>query len=367
MAEQLAQAAPSADPRRVPSSPRALSLLAAPILAPVLLVGLAALLPPLGRAGEEGAPSAAADLEVARAFEARVQATIAQVRSAVVTIGVPDREGGGLRSGGTGVVIDPAGWVLTCDHVTEGRREVWVGLADGRTLSGKVTGRDPVGDVALVKVEGPRLVAAPLGDSEALAVGDPVVALGNPFGLAKDDHEPAATLGIVSGLHRYQGGAKVYPDAIQFDAAVNPGNSGGPLLDLSGRVVGLSGRISIRGMARHNVGVGFAIPAHQIALVLEDLRAGREVARGYLGVRFARHSDGAPGARVEDVVPGSPAAQAGLRVGDRIVAARGRAIDHPVRLQNALTVLPAGTRVALVVDRDGRRLEVEATLGERPQ
>ncbi len=334
---------------------------------PVLALALASLLvaTPAGRARE--AADAAADLAAARAFEARVQAVIASVRSAVVTIGVTDPDGPGLRSGGSGVVIDPEGWVLTCDHVTEGRERVQVGLADGRTLTGEVVGRDVAGDVALLKVEGRDLVAARLGDSEALAVGDPVLALGNPFGLAKDDHEPAAALGIVSGLHRYQGGTKVYADAIQFDAAVNPGNSGGPLVDVAtGRVIGLNGRISIRGLARHNVGVGFAIPAHQIAPILDSLREGRDVARGYLGIRFSRLGDGAPGARVEEVVPGGPAAAAGLQVGDRILGVRGRAIVHPVRLQNYLTVLPAGERVRLELLRDGRKLALEVTLGERP-
>lgn len=306
----------------------------------------------------------AADAVLARSVQARIQGTIAQVRSTVVTIQVAPLPGLG-ESGGSGVLIDDAGSVLTCDHVTAGQDTVRVGLADGRTLEGRVVGRDPTGDLALLQIPLEGTPFATFGDSDVLAVGDLVVALGNPFGIAKGDHEPAASLGIVSGLHRFQGGVKVYADAIQFDAPVNPGSSGGPVFDLGGRLIGLSGRISIRGLARHHVGVGFAIPIRQVALALDALRRGETVARGYLGVKFDRHADGLPGARVIDVIPGSPAARAGLTAEDRIVAVGGRPVEHPVRLQNYLTVLPAGTEVALTVSRAGARRQVRVVLSER--
>ena len=326
---------------------------------------LASALVALAAAGwAEGDGPARADLRRARRVEARLQATIASVRSTVVTIHVPAPPGEGT-SGGSGVLIDAGGAVLTCDHVTAGQDVVTVGLADGRTLEGRVVGRDPTGDLALIEVPLRGAPHATFGDAHALAVGDLVLALGNPFGLAKGDHEPAASLGIVSGLHRYQGGVKVYADAIQFDAAVNPGSSGGPLFDLSGRLIGLSGRISIRGLARHHVGVGFAIPIHQAELALPALRRGETVARGYLGVEFARSADGRAGARVTGVVAGSPAAAAGLTAQDRIVAVDGRPVEHPVRLQNFLTVLPAGAEVSLTILRDGARREVRVTLGAR--
>lgn len=326
-----------------------------------------ALLP--GRAGQEQD-----ELTRARAYQGRVEGVIARVRSAVVTVGVPEGgerrlgrpRGQVVRSGGSGVII-AGGYVLTCEHVTEGRDEVLVGLADGRTLEGRVVGRDRMGDVALIKLAGDlRTVRhVELGDSRALRAGDVVIALGNPFGLARDDHEAAATLGIVSALHRYQGGARIYGDALQIDAAVNPGNSGGPLIDMAGKLVGLNGRISLRGVAHHNVGVGFAVPIHQIQLVLAALKAGRDVQRGYLGVRFPRKGDGAAGVEILAVVRGSPAERAGLQVGERITRVNGLEVTNQVRLKNYLVVLPAGTRVRLELTRQGRKRVVPVTLTAR--
>jgi S1-C subfamily serine protease len=311
------------------------------------------------------------DLAVARGLEARLQATIARVRSAVVTVSVEARQGETVTvsSGGSGVIISPDGFVLTNDHVTAGEARVQIGLRDGRVLGGDVVGRDRTGDVAVVKVRGDALPAATLGDSSSLREGDLVLALGNPFGLAREDHEPAATLGIVSGLHRFQGGEKVYGDAIQIDAAVNPGNSGGPLFDVAGRVVGLTGRISIRGSEKKNSGVGFAVPIDQIKLVLDDLKVGRDVTRGFLGVQFApdrAEGEREPGVLVQGVRAGTPADVAGLRRGDRITAVDGRPVDHPVRLENWLSVLPAGTVVRIAYVRDGHPFQTQAVLGRRP-
>ena len=323
------------------------------------LAALAATLAWPGEAGE-----GERELARARAYQARVQRTIARVRSSVVAISLPSD--GRVRSGGSGVLISAEGWVLTCDHVVDEGDEVLVGLADGRTLEGRVIGRDPVGDVALVKVpEREGLTPARLGDSRALRRGDVVLALGNPFGLAADDLLPAATLGIVSGLHRAKGGRKVYGDAIQHDAAVNPGNSGGPLFDLAGRLVGINGRISIRGLKRHNVGVGFAIPLHQILPILPQLREGKTVGRGWLGVRFKTTADDEPGALIESVTPNSPAARAGLRPGERVMAVNGRPIEHPVRFKNEVSLLPAGARVKLRLRGEEGERTLVVVLGER--
>ena len=306
----------------------------------------------------------------ARAFEAQLRAVVARVASTTVTISLraDDQDADApapLQAGGSGVVVDPDGFVLTNDHVLEGGAQVYVGLVDGRTLNGEVIARDEVGDLAMIRIGGRGLLAATLGDSEALRVGDYVLALGNPFGLSREDHAPAVTLGVVSGLHRYQGGSKIYGDAIQIDAAVNPGNSGGPLFDLEGRLVGINGRISIRGPSRHNVGVGFAVPSHQVELGLASMLRGDDVHRGYLGVRFGTRSDGRVGAVIREVVPGSPAATGGLQAGDRIVRVRGRAIEHPVRLQNYLSVLPANTPVEVELLRQGRRETLTVILGRR--
>ncbi|MCA8926229.1 MAG: trypsin-like peptidase domain-containing protein [Planctomycetes bacterium] len=319
-----------------------------------------------GRAGDAEA------LATVRAFERDLEALIARVSSSVVTVGavVDDEDGFPVKSGGSGVVIDASGYVLTNDHVTEGQTEAQVGFADGRVVTARVVARDRQGDLALLRVDATGLTPASFGDSEALRPGQRVLALGNPFGLAGDTHVPAASLGIVSATQRYLGGSKVYGEAIQIDAPVNPGNSGGPLFDLEGRLVGLNGRISVRGADRHNVGVGFAIPLHQILLVLDDLKAGRDVERGYLGVRFLTAKQGR-GVVVRDVLPRTPASSAGLRAGDRILAVEGpgvgrRAITQPVRLQNALAILPAGTQVTLVLEREGERLTVQVVLARRP-
>ena len=321
------------------------------------------------------------DLAHARKAEERVEATIAKVRDSVVTVSAESREpateGATTRpvtSGGSGVIFTADGYILTNDHVTLGEKRVRIGLRDGRSLTGEVTGRDRTGDIAVVKLTShqgkaaPGLVAAPLGDSDQLVEGELVLALGNPFGLAREDHEPAATFGIISGLHRYQGGEKVYGDAIQIDAAVNPGNSGGPLFDMKGRVVGITGRISIRGSEKKNVGVGFAVPIDQVKLILEELKIGAEVSHGYLGVRFRGETDGdgKRGVPVLGVLPGAPADRAGVKRGDRIVKVNDKEVDQPVRLENILSVLPAGTEVRLLVDREGRRVELKATLGRRP-
>ena len=360
--------------RASPAPPLARALV--PALLGLALAGAWRLGPAAGFADD-----AARDLEAARRWEGRVQEAIAAVRSCVVTIlvEVTDEQGGVSASGGSGVHLGE-GWVLTCDHVTEGRDVVTVGLVDGRAVPGRIRGRDVTADVALLRLELPQgrrgapPPAAALGDADALQPGDPVLALGNPFGLAREDHQPATTLGIVSAVGRFQGGRKLYADALQIDAAVNPGNSGGPLFDLDGRLVGLNGRISIRAGARHNVGVGFAIPIHVVTRILDDLKAGRPVARGFLGVRFFttpedRMGDGAlaPGVRVREVVAGSPAAAAGLLPGDRIVAVDGQPVDHPVRLQNRLAILPAGETARLTVARGDRELTLTVTLAPRPE
>ncbi|MBI3723505.1 trypsin-like peptidase domain-containing protein [bacterium] len=344
---------------------------ALPLLVAVAAVASALALPLRARGDAE----AERDLALARAAETRVQAAIARVRDAVVTIGAEVRaprtdETSELKpvvSGGSGVIISQDGYVLTNDHVTIGAPRVQVGLRDGRMLDGVVTGRDRTGDLAVVKVSASGLPWAPLGDSGKLKEGQLVLALGNPFALAKEDHEPSATLGIVSGLHRYQGGEKVYGDAIQIDAAVNPGNSGGPLFDLDGKVVGVTGRISIRANEKRNVGVGFAVPIDQVKRILPALESGAEVVHGYLGVKFREEAegDGRAGVVIAAVLPGTPADHAGLKKGDRILRVDGTEVDQPVRLENLLSVLPAGVTITLEVERDGRTIEARTTLGRK--
>jgi S1-C subfamily serine protease len=264
----------------------------------------------------------------------------------------------GANGGGSGVVFDPHGFVLTNFHVV-GKpdvKEMKIGLPDGRLYRADVLGIDIGSDLAVLLLrprdDGAPWPFAPLGDSDALLVGEEVFAMGNPFLLATD-FTPTTTFGIVSGTHRYQPGqgnrALVYPDCIQVDAPVNPGNSGGPLFNLAGEIVGINGRISIQDQrGRVNVGVGFAIAANQIRNFLPDLMAGRFVEHGTLDLNaWFMERNGRLGVFVQSVFADSLVRTLGLALGDEIT----RFCDVPVRSANQLAtmvgVLPEGTWVRL--------------------
>jgi S1-C subfamily serine protease len=266
---------------------------------------------------------------------------------------------GGIAGSGSGFVLDGSGLIVTNAHVVDGASTVTVQLASGRQLDGRVVGSDPSSDIALLRVEAPRqeLHPLPLGDSAAVAVGDPVVAIGNPLGL-----ERSLTAGVVSGLNRTidsPSGATI-AGAIQTDASLNPGSSGGPLLDAQGRVIGVNAQIAPGG----NPGIGYAIPVNTVRRVVADLKAGRTPARAYMGVRIEQALGG--GARVVEVVPGSPAARAGLRVDDVVLAADGRDIRSSDELPALVAERSPGQKLALRVRRDGRILQITVTLGRAP-
>src|SRR5437667_3015602 len=225
-----------------------------------------------------------------------------------------------VRGLGSGFVINADGYVLTNNHVVDGASEIRVKLGDGRELSGKVVGRDPKTDLALLKVEATGLPVVPLGDSARLEVGEPVMAVGNPFGL-----EQTVTTGIVSATGRVIGEGP-YDDFVQTDASINPGNSGGPLVNARGEAVGINTAI-VSGNGG-SVGIGFAIPTNLAKPVVTQLASGGHVVRGYLGVTIQRVTadlaksfglPGAHGALVASVAEGGPAKAAGLRPGDVIV------------------------------------------------
>jgi serine protease Do len=272
------------------------------------------------------------------------------------------------RGLGSGFVLSPDGLIVTNAHVIAGATQVRVRLATEEELDADVVGRDEMTDVALLRVRAPRpLPALALGDSDALAVGDWVVAIGNPFGLAQ-----TATVGIVSAKGRFLG-AGPYDDFIQTDASINPGNSGGPLLDQRGRVVGIN--TAIVSPAGVNIGIGFAVPVNLARWVLDQLRERGRVVRGWIGIAVqpvtpelaaAFALDAARGALVADVVRRSPAAAAGIARGDVVVRWGGAAVDRSRDLPGQVAMTAPGTRVPVTVLRQGRERTVAVTVGEMP-
>ena len=269
-------------------------------------------------------------------------------------------------AGGSGVVIRPDGLMLTNDHVLENRRAFDVRLGDGRSFKARLLGRDEVGDLALLRIDvpdGESLPYLPLGDSEAVRVGDEVVAVGNPFALGVIDQSPTFTLGIVSAVHHTQGN---YTECIVTDAELNPGNSGGPLVTMAGEVVGINGQISTRYGLRSNTGLGFAISSRQVALWLPLLEkaGGGEVKHARLaGVVFESRDRVMPeSVVVKDVAEGSPAAAAGFQAGDAIAAIDGAAVTNGHRLAGLLGIYPEGHEAAFRVRRDGSEETLRSVL-----
>jgi len=259
-------------------------------------------------------------------------------------------------SAGSGVIVDAkAGYVVTNAHVVAEAREIAVTLKDNRRLPAKLVGLDPGTDIALLRIDPRNLAEAKWGDSDALKVGDFVLAIGNPFGIGQ-----TATSGIVSALGRSGLSVEGYEDFIQTDASINPGNSGGALVNLRGELVGINS--AIIGPSGGNVGIGFAVPSMIARAVMDQIVRFGEVRRGRLGITM-QDLAGAGGASVAEVEPRSPAAQAGLRKGDVIVALNGRAVRGAAELRARLSVVPVGERVELGIRRGGQPQLIRATVG----
>jgi serine protease Do len=269
------------------------------------------------------------------------------------------------QSMGSGFVLSADGHIATNNHVVEGAGDIQVKLADGREFSAKVLGRDPKTDVALLKVEATGLPVIPLGDSTALQVGEPVMAIGNPFGL-----DQTVTTGIVSATGRVIGSGP-YDNFIQTDASINPGNSGGPLINSRGEVVGINTAIFSR--SGGSVGIGFAVPSSLAKSVLTQLAEPGKVERGWLGVSIqpltkelakSFKRDEISGVLVSSVVDGSPAAKAGVKSGDVIVEFDGKRIAKSEDLPRLVAETPIGREVALVVVRDGVQTKLTARVAK---
>ncbi len=269
---------------------------------------------------------------------------------------------------GSGVIISPDGYILTNNHVVEGADEIDITLTDSRRARARVIGTDPETDLAILKVELDKLPVIVLGDSDALAVGDRVLAIGNPFGVGQ-----TVTSGIVSALGRSQLGINTFENFIQTDAAINPGNSGGALVDVNGNLMGINTAIYSR--SGGSMGIGFAIPVSTAKMVLDGIVKDGQVTRGWIGVEPSELSPelaetfgvkASEGVIITGVLQDGPAAQAGLRPGDVIVGVGQKKIASVPALLSTVAALKPGEKAPFEVQRGGRMVELEITPGLRP-
>jgi len=286
----------------------------------------------------------------------------------------PEEEpnGGGM---GSGVIVSSEGYILTNHHVIEGAEAIEVVLNDGRTAMAKVIGTDSETDLALLKIDLPKLPTIVLGQMESLQVGDAVLAIGNPFGVGQ-----TVTSGIVSALGRKQLGINTFENFIQTDAAINPGNSGGALVDANGLLMGINTAIYSR--SGGNMGIGFAVPVSTATQIMAALIKDGKVTRGWIGVEprpltaeiaesFGIAKDKSTGALpqgvlINGVLQNSPAAKAGIQPGDLILKVAGEGVADVPEMLTRVAALKPGEVASLSVQRNGKLIEIQVTPGTRP-
>jgi len=270
---------------------------------------------------------------------------------------------------GSGVIISPDGFILTNNHVVEGATEIEVALNDSRKARAKVIGTDPETDLAILKIALDRLPVIMLGNSDALQVGDQVLAIGNPFGVGQ-----TVTSGIVSALGRNQLGINTFENFIQTDAAINPGNSGGALVDVNGNLMGINTAIYSR--SGGSMGIGFAIPVSTAKLVLEGIVKDGVVTRGWIGVEPADLSPelmetfgvkAKKGVLITGVLQNGPAAQAGVRPGDVVLQVGGKEVANVSELLTTVASLKPGAPTPFKLQRRDENLDLTVTPGKRPK
>jgi len=284
---------------------------------------------------------------------------------------LPEMEPPRRDATGSGVIVDANGYILTNQHVVEDADRILVRLTGdppGKDYEAKLIGADPETDLAVIKINVPRkLTPAKIGNSDAVQVGDWAIAIGSPFGL-----QATVTAGIISAKDRDIAGGRQFQHFLQTDAAINPGNSGGPLLNINGEVIGINTAIATT--TRAFAGVGFALPINTAVKVYNQIIKSGRVTRGSIGVSLQQATPellkvygATQGAFVSRVEPGSPAAKAGIREQDVIVSFDGKPIARSDDLVNAVADTPVGTQVKLGIIRDGKRIEIPVTVGDRAE
>jgi Do/DeqQ family serine protease len=281
----------------------------------------------------------------------------------------PPEDGQRASSLGSGVIVSSTGYVLTNHHVVEAADEIEVALQDGKKLLAKVVGNDPETDLAVLRVDAENLPAITFGSSDALKVGDVVLAIGNPFGVGQ-----TVTGGIVSALGRTGLGINTFENFIQTDAAINPGNSGGALVDAGGNLVGINTAIFSR--SGGNLGIGFAIPVSTAKMVLEQIVKSGSVTRGWIGVEVQEITpsvaesfrlESTRGALIAGVLRGGPADKAGIKPGDVLLEVEGKPVADPTAMLNLVAALPPGQGARMKLRRNGKDIEADITVGRRPK
>ena len=366
---------------------RRVLLVAAPFAAGAI-VG-AAVLTGVGMTGSSSSPAATATTPATSAVTTNVAQTTSQLDAETIytrdspgvvdiTVTVASKASSGTspftpggssqqsQAEGTGYVYDKSGNIITADHVVDGATKISVRFKDGSTAKATLVGADPSTDTAVIKVSVPssKLTPLELADSTTVAPGEGVVAIGSPFGYAE-----SITAGIVSAVDRDIKAPNGYSisNTIQTDAAINHGNSGGPLIDTTGRVIGTNVQIAVddQNGGSANAGVGFAVPSSTVKTVADDLIAGKVVEHAYLGVSVGDSVSGS-GAQIGTVRAGGPAAAAGLKTGDVITAIDGGTILNANKLTAAISSHQPGDTIHLTVSRGGSQLTITVKLGTRP-
>lgn len=279
---------------------------------------------------------------------------------------------------GSGLIIEPDGYIITNEHVVRGAENIWVTLPDGENMQATLLGSAANYDLALLKVEADDLPHATLGDSDALMVGEWAIAIGSPFGHLLADPHPTVTVGVVSAFHRdvkaEVSGEQILKDLIQTDAAINPGNSGGPLVNSAGEVVGINAAIFTR--SGGSEGIGFAIPSNRARWVVDEIRKYGRVRKVYMGltgrnispaVAAAMDLESARGVLVQGIYEDGPAYKAGIRAGDLMISINGIELQDIDHVNHVVFPARVNDKLQVVIERKGQRMTVTLVLEERPE